>query len=196
VASTPEHVEIERLDCVAGEMDVLHLAVELAFRMSTHACTLTTARLPFTVPADITPYGIIGWHGMEKTKGSDRLLTTKEAAEYLGLSVSHLNKLRHYGRGPLYRKLGDRPGSAVRYRQSDLDAWADARRVSSTSEASTKALLSRPVQLKVRGATVAAASRSKPNRHWVLTTLETLSVDESLESDLYRTWRNSIMHCT
>ena len=50
------------------------------------------------------------------------LLTTPKAAEYLGLSRNTLNRWRWDGRGPRYLKLG----SAVRYRQSDLDAFIEA----------------------------------------------------------------------
>jgi excisionase family DNA binding protein len=58
------------------------------------------------------------------------LLTTKEAAKYLGLSVSTLNKLRLTGEGPAYFKLG----RSVRYRLSDLDIWVEKRRRASTSD--------------------------------------------------------------
>jgi excisionase family DNA binding protein len=47
----------------------------------------------------------------------------KEAAEYLGLSKSTLDKLRHFGGGPRYFKLG----RAVVYSTADLDVWRDAR---------------------------------------------------------------------
>jgi predicted DNA-binding transcriptional regulator AlpA len=47
----------------------------------------------------------------------------KQAAEYLGLSKSMLDKLRHFGGGPQYYKLG----RAVIYSTTDLDAWRDER---------------------------------------------------------------------
>ncbi len=43
----------------------------------------------------------------------------REAAEYVGLSKSTLDKLRCFGGGPRYLKLG----RAVVYAKSDLDAW-------------------------------------------------------------------------
>ncbi len=46
-------------------------------------------------------------------------MKTDEAADYIGKSVSWLNKSRMTGGGPTYLKLG----GAVRYLQSDLDAW-------------------------------------------------------------------------
>jgi hypothetical protein len=52
------------------------------------------------------------------------------AAKYLGLGVGTLNKLRTYGGGPPYAKLGH----AVVYHPDDLDAWACERKVRSTSE--------------------------------------------------------------
>jgi predicted DNA-binding transcriptional regulator AlpA len=58
-------------------------------------------------------------------------LSPPEAASYVGLSVSSLNKLRLFGGGPRYLKLGKR----VVYDTRDLDAWLKARRRTSTSDA-------------------------------------------------------------
>jgi predicted DNA-binding transcriptional regulator AlpA len=52
------------------------------------------------------------------------------AAAYLGLSKSTLAKMRLRGDGPQYAKLGRR---VVVYDTSDLDAWVNARKLSSTS---------------------------------------------------------------
>lgn len=57
-------------------------------------------------------------------------LTTREAAQYLGLAVSTLNKWRCHGGGPEFLKLG----RAVRYRREDLDAFLATRRLSSTAQ--------------------------------------------------------------
>lgn len=57
-------------------------------------------------------------------------LTTREAAAYLGLAVSTLNKWRCHGGGPEFLKLG----RAVRYRQDDLDRFLEARMFRSTAE--------------------------------------------------------------
>ena len=59
-----------------------------------------------------------------------RLLTQRDAAILLRLSERTLERLRLQGGGPLYVKAG----RAVRYRECDLEAWIDARVVSSTSE--------------------------------------------------------------
>ena len=61
----------------------------------------------------------------------ESFLTTKEAASYLRLSKSYLDKLRVYGGGPEFIRLGQRK---IVYAKSDLDAWAGSRRFRSTSE--------------------------------------------------------------
>ena len=50
-------------------------------------------------------------------------LPVREAAKYLGLSISTLNKLRCTGGGPAFLKLG----RAVRYTPDDLQDWLDSR---------------------------------------------------------------------
>jgi predicted DNA-binding transcriptional regulator AlpA len=61
-------------------------------------------------------------------------LTTSDAAKIVGLSESTLAKLRLYGNGPTYCKLGRR----VVYRPADLDAWLQSRTVQDTTEAEEK----------------------------------------------------------
>lgn len=56
------------------------------------------------------------------------VFTTRQAAKYLGLSISTLNKWRCYGFGPKYLKLG----RAVRYRQEELDRYLTGRLYQST----------------------------------------------------------------
>lgn len=58
------------------------------------------------------------------------VLRVDEAADYLGLSKSQLNKLRCQGGGPAYLKLG----AAVRYDKSALDAWLASKLRTSTSQ--------------------------------------------------------------
>lgn len=48
-----------------------------------------------------------------------------QAADYLGLSKSALDKMRCYGGGPAYAKLG----TTIVYQTADLDAWVFARRI-------------------------------------------------------------------
>jgi hypothetical protein len=52
------------------------------------------------------------------------------AADYIGVSVSFLNKARLTGKGPTYLKIGAR----VMYEPADLDAWINSRRRQSTSQ--------------------------------------------------------------
>ena len=58
------------------------------------------------------------------------LLSAPEAARHLRLSEPYLAKLRCWGGGPSFLKLGRR----VVYRRSDLDAWLEGKlRVSTSS---------------------------------------------------------------
>jgi hypothetical protein len=59
-------------------------------------------------------------------------LRTPQAAAYIGLSASTLEKLRLHGGGPAYYKSGPK---IVLYETADLDAWLHARRRTSTSDA-------------------------------------------------------------
>ena len=58
-------------------------------------------------------------------------LTEKDAADHACVSEKYLRKLRCVGGGPVYAKAGRR----VVYDQADIDAWMDARKVTSTSDA-------------------------------------------------------------
>lgn len=58
----------------------------------------------------------------------DKLMTVQQAAEYLGLAVSTLNKWRCHGGGPIFSKMG----RAVRYSQKNLDAYIVKSQRSST----------------------------------------------------------------
>lgn len=58
------------------------------------------------------------------------------AAHHIGLSVSTLNKLRVFGGGPVFLKLGRR----VAYDVADLDAWLATKRRRSTSDAGGEAV--------------------------------------------------------
>lgn len=51
-------------------------------------------------------------------------LTAAEAAEYTGISVSKLSKLRQNASGCTYIKIGTaKTKSVIRYKRSDLDDW-------------------------------------------------------------------------
>lgn len=62
-------------------------------------------------------------------------LRVRKAAEYVGLSKSLLDKLRCYGGGPVYAKLG----TAVIYNTDDLDAWVAERRLVGANDNSVAA---------------------------------------------------------
>jgi predicted DNA-binding transcriptional regulator AlpA len=59
-------------------------------------------------------------------------LRTPQAAEYLGISTSSMEKMRMRGDGPPYAKLG----RLVIYAMNDLDAWVKAHKRLSTIEPS------------------------------------------------------------
>jgi predicted DNA-binding transcriptional regulator AlpA len=61
----------------------------------------------------------------------NQVLRTPQAAAYVGLSTSTLEKFRLTGNGPVYQKAGPK---IVVYRLEDLDAWLHARRRKSTSD--------------------------------------------------------------
>ena len=69
------------------------------------------------------------------TPPAPQRLRTKEAADYIGASVSHMNKLRVYGGGPPFFKTG----KWISYAIADLDAWLATRKHASTSEYKTAA---------------------------------------------------------
>ncbi len=56
-----------------------------------------------------------------------KIYRTPEAAEYVGLSPSTLEKLRLTGGGPRFVRLG---GRAIGYDVRDLDMWLDEQRAS------------------------------------------------------------------
>ena len=62
------------------------------------------------------------------------VLTVDEAAQYLRLSKTSLNRLRVTGKGPSYVQILAR--GRVTYRHTDLDAWLDKHTMRSTSEIS------------------------------------------------------------
>jgi len=49
----------------------------------------------------------------------EKMMTTAELAEMLDLRSQSLRKMRQYGRGPKYVKIGNK----VRYRNSDVEIW-------------------------------------------------------------------------
>lgn len=54
----------------------------------------------------------------------EKLLTTKEAADMLGLKANTLERWRTFGTGPAYERVGN----AIRYRPSDIESWLKSRK--------------------------------------------------------------------
>lgn len=67
--------------------------------------------------------------------GQSNPLPVEGASRHVGLSVSTLNKLRVFGGGPVFLKLGRR----VAYDLADLDAWLATKRRRSTSDSGGEA---------------------------------------------------------
>mgnify|MGYP000911004930 CR=1 FL=1 len=63
-----------------------------------------------------------------------RLLTSKEAAQYLGVAEQTLRIFRMSGKGPRYVKIGGGPKGRVRYKLEDMDAYVAACTYKSTTE--------------------------------------------------------------
>ncbi|MFN3700451.1 MAG: helix-turn-helix transcriptional regulator [Alphaproteobacteria bacterium] len=59
-----------------------------------------------------------------------RLIPEPDAANILGVSISWMQRSRHTGEGPPYVKIKH----AVRYRESDIEAFIEARIKTSTSD--------------------------------------------------------------
>jgi excisionase family DNA binding protein len=65
---------------------------------------------------------------------TDEFLKPPEAATYLKSSTSTLAKLRVYGGGPTFHRIG----RAIRYRKSDLEEFMARTCVRSTSDVASK----------------------------------------------------------
>lgn len=78
---------------------------------------------------------------MDTTPTTPRLLTEREAAAYIAMSVRYLRQGRCYpSKGtahPPHVKIGSR---AVRYDVRDLDAWIDANKRAMPGRATTAAV--------------------------------------------------------
>ncbi|MEQ1710316.1 MAG: helix-turn-helix domain-containing protein [Hyphomicrobium sp.] len=62
----------------------------------------------------------------------ETILSPKQAAERLGITTAHLQRLRSEGGGPKFCLLGKR---RLAYRAADLNAWLASRVAVSTSDA-------------------------------------------------------------
>ena len=89
-----------------------------------------SARVESAPGIDVQPRGETGMK-----HDDSNYLSTRKAAAFLGLSPRTLDRYRVSGAGPAFHRFGNR----ILYRRDDLEAWAAARRVASTSEADTRA---------------------------------------------------------
>jgi hypothetical protein len=62
----------------------------------------------------------------------ERLLTTQQAAEHIGISKGTLQNMRVAGTGPLYIQV--RPRGSVRYTTRHLQEWIERNQRTSTSD--------------------------------------------------------------
>lgn len=61
----------------------------------------------------------------------DALHKPETVAHFLGTTTGNLAQMRYRGNGPKFIKVS---GKAVRYRQSDIDAWLSAQTRQQTGE--------------------------------------------------------------
>lgn len=85
---------------------------------------------PLGATRDAAQAPAAGVDAEEDSPANGNHLDTREAAARLGLSPGTLERCRASGEGPEFQK----PGSRVRYRLEDIEAWASARRWTSLSE--------------------------------------------------------------
>ena len=88
-----------------------------------------TAVQSSTTSKDKTPTDYEGGNTSVNDKPTE-YLGTREAAAFLGLSPRTLDRYRVTGEGPAFHKFGTR----IRYARADLEDWAAARRMTSTSD--------------------------------------------------------------
>ena len=62
---------------------------------------------------------------------AQEMLTPEQMSEQYGNSVQYWAKLRLYGGGPEYFKIG----RSVRYRRADVETWLSVRKFGNTGEA-------------------------------------------------------------
>lgn len=59
------------------------------------------------------------------TAQTEKLLTSEEVAQIVGVGTEQVKIWRSNGQGPKYLKLGHR---TVRYKRADVEAWLDQNR--------------------------------------------------------------------
>jgi predicted DNA-binding transcriptional regulator AlpA len=64
---------------------------------------------------------------MPPAESKEPLLSEKEVAPRLGISVNSLRRWRLLSKGPAYVKFGPEPRAAVRYNPRDVERWLASR---------------------------------------------------------------------
>jgi hypothetical protein len=105
---------------------------------------------------------------------SNPSLSPDAAAEFLGLAVSTLAKMRLTGNGPVYCKLGRR----VVYRREDCEAWLGSRVVRNTSDADAR------LPRSLTGGRAKTNGRSKANPDTAPTPLKQTSEGPTANTDV------------
>lgn len=92
---------------------------------------------------DVSPTGAARAAAASIPNHPSALLTETQAAQVLSLSIRTLQAWRLKGSGPRFVRLS---GRAVRYRNSDLAAFIEARTVASTSDPGAAVVAPSPVE--------------------------------------------------
>lgn len=95
--------------------------------MNKRACQLSASKLPDTSPRTRRAGNL----------PDRRILTVHEAAQFLNVSASFLNKARvtgGAGGGPRYIKFSPSSRGRVGYELADLEHWLDSKKRNHTSE--------------------------------------------------------------
>lgn len=66
---------------------------------------------------------------------TQKLMSRKEAADYLGVSTLMLTRMAMNGGGPPYLRVGGSIRGKAMYDRADLDAWIEGRKRTSTRSA-------------------------------------------------------------
>ena len=122
-----------RLDTVGRVCSWMAARCSEAERLAIRAAAAGEAAPPRrckTTKGDASPNTDKEEGGTSMSGQSTRYLGTREAAAFLGLSPRTLDRYRVTGEGPAFHKFGAR----ILYAQDDLEDWAAARRMTSTSD--------------------------------------------------------------
>lgn len=93
-----------------------------------------------------------------------RYLSTRDVAAFLGVSVRTLDNMRFKHRGPRYIKLGSSKASKVRYRLSDVIAWAEREKTAPEGGSRVENLAATPCCDEIRASLECKTKRRAPKR--------------------------------